>query len=497
MSTEARTLRPNVYGIENEYTCMLTFPGDVVYEVVGGCHAADAALDLFEEPDANGMSGLPDPDSNLAEALDSMGIIKNSGGMLSNGGRLYIDPSGPEYCTPEVTTAEEAVHRSFDGDTILLGVFRRMQESGLIESFQINRRIVDHNRSSRGIHLNTLTTIDPDHSERPPITTWLGALNIAKGALFGSGGLLVDEYGCTTFHHSPRLSVTTHLDANWSAYRLRPLVRGPFKRDEGEASLARIETVTSDALNFGWPLKASLVVTNATVHLIELGWGTRLPVIDSNQAVYSAHNVGQYGSEGIMAVEDQDGRAKDVVAIDVIRDIAEAILQVDNEEGFLDKESTQVMAEVVEVADKMARDPLSVISQVESVARKAAIDRAMDRHDVSIESERICRLDYAWDKVGGGLAEMHREKGNFGWLGFSPLAKSFTVKQRHVTPPQNTRARIRGAFIEAQGGTDDSSWGLIDFGEETKAVHPLATSIPTEVQIPDDLREAPPIAKLG
>lgn len=488
---------PNVYGIETEYSCMLTLPGDVVYEVVGGCHSADAALGLFEAPKSNGMSGLCDPDSSLAEALDSMGILKNSAGMLSNGGRLYVDPSGPEYCTPETTTAEEAVHRTFDGDAILVSVFRKMQNKKLLEGFQVNRRVVDHNRSSRGIHLNTLTTIDPDHSESPPITTWLGALNVAKGTIFGSGGLLVDDDGCTAFHHSPRLSVTTDLSANWSNHKLRPLVRGPFKRDEGGTGLARIETVTSDALNFGWPLKASLVVTNAAVHLIELGRGTLMPVINSNRAVESAHNVGQYGSEGIMFIEDRDGCSKGIIAIDVMRGIAEAILQVNEEEGFLDKESSQVMDEVVEVADKMARDPLSVISQVESVARKIAIDRAMAKHEASIESERICRLDYAWDKVGGGLAEIHREKGNFGWLGFSPQVKPSTVKRRFVTPPQNTRARVRGAFIEAQGGTDDSCWDKIDFGEETKPLHPLATSIPVDVHIPDSLKSEPAVVKLG
>ena len=178
MSTNERVASPNVYGIETEYSCMLIYPGNTVYEIVGGCHSADRELELFQQPRTRGISGLADPGETIATALTEMGIVANPQGLLSNGGRLYLDPSGPEYCTPETASAEDAVMRSFEGDTILLGVFRWMQEQGYLESFQINRRVVDHNRTSRGIHLNTLTHTDPGSSGHPPITTWLGAVNV-------------------------------------------------------------------------------------------------------------------------------------------------------------------------------------------------------------------------------------------------------------------------------------------------------------------------------
>ncbi len=183
-------ISPNVYGIETEYSCMVTLPGSVIHEIVGSCHSVDAQLGLYQEPKEKGTASLSQRFMNVG--LRNMGIYRNIGsGMMSNGARFYIDPSGPEYATPETSTAEEATHRMFDGDSVVLGIFEHLRKTDRIEGYQINRRIVDHNRTSRGIHLNTMTSLD----EEPGHTTItnLATLNVVKGAIFGSGGLLIDE----------------------------------------------------------------------------------------------------------------------------------------------------------------------------------------------------------------------------------------------------------------------------------------------------------------
>lgn len=476
---------PAVYGVETEYSCLITLPGDVEHEIVGSCHSVDAQIGLYIEPESRGSSGIPD--ESISQAVQDMGIIRNSSGMLSNGGRLYIDPSGPEYATPETTTAEDAVHRVFEGDKILLDLFAKLREGGIVKGYQINRRAVDHNRSSRGVHLNTLTKLsNKEPSEQ--VAMWLATLNVAKGSLFGSGGLLVDEEGNTAYHHSPRLSITSNIAANYGLYQLRPLVRTPFK-DDGER-LARIETVTSDSLSLAWPLRASLIATNAVVGLIEMGYGDKLPMLREEEAIASAHNVGQYGADGLIVLEGKGKKAPLVRSIDVLRQIAELVLEVDHIEKHLDKESDQVIAEIIYVADKMVDDPYSVADQVESMARWVAIERKMERDGLPIDAERMCRFDYAWDWIGGGIAETLRSKGKLGWQGFAPTHSAATTKRRLITPPGDTRAKVRGRMIELQLGTDDSSWDVIDFGDEAKYMHPLSTTIPKDVELPEDLIEA-------
>lgn len=469
-------LNPPIYGIETEYSCLVTLPGGTFHEIVGSCHSTDIELGLYQEPLDKGTKVISE--ASLTSALGKMSLYRNPNGMLSNGGRIYFDPSGPEYCTPETTTAEEAVHRSFDGDEILLGAFRQLREHGIIENYQINRKIVDHNRASRGIHLNTSTQLSSGELDLNAVGGWLAALNVAKGAIFGSGGLLLDYDGTTSYHHSPRLSLTTHSSGNYSAYSRRPLIRRPLKDDVGQK---RLETVTSDALNFGWPLRASLVLTNATVGIIELGYGELLPTL--HDPVSAAQVVGQFGPLSKIEAIDLKNNIVEANPLDLIRTFCETILDIDAAERHLDKESSQVIPEIIDVVDKMKTDIYSVVDQVESVARLVAMQKKAQKDNLTFDSERMCRFDYAWDWIGGsGIAERLRNKNLAGWQGFKAGHSALATKKRILTPPKDTRAKVRGDKIKQAKGKDDSTWITVDYGHNTLFMHPLDTEIIPEAE---------------
>ncbi len=458
-----RELSPNVYGIETEYSGLITFPGNIEYEIVGACHSADVAIGLYREPKKRSTDAIPTVAIN--EALRQNDIYSNSQGMLSNGGRLYIDPSGFEYATPETSTAEEAVHRSFDGDEILLGALSWLRDSEYITDYQINRKIVDHNRTSRGIHLNTTTNIGNEPTKK--IERCMTTLEVVKGAIFGSGGLLLDDFGSTHYHHAPRLSLTNQISN--SAFKSRSLIRAPFKPD---GAFHRIESVSGDALNFAWPLRASLVVTNALMGIVEIGYGKKLPKL--RQPTVAAQTVGRYGYKHLIGTIDTEGKDIEESPLDVLSQICEEILLVNEKEGQLDAESKQVMNEIIYVIDRMSDDPYSAASQVESIARLVAMEKKMEKDNLSLNSERLCRFDYAWDWIGGaGIAEGLRNRNKAGWQGFTVSHSPANIKKRLITPPQDTRAKPRGDVIKLHKGSNSSDWMHIDFGTMKSYVHPL------------------------
>lgn len=462
-------LEKRTYGVETEYSCLMVFPGSRSHEYVGSCHSDDVSLGLYAQPESAGAHEIDF--EAFSDGLRQQGIVANSQGMLSNGGRFYIDPSGLEYCTPEATTAGEATLRMFDGDRIVHGIFRYLCDKGMLKSFQLNRKIVDHNRSSRGIHINTSTELSDRQPSNDHIQI-LAALNVAKGSLFGSGGLLLDENGNTQYHHSPRLSLTTGLTGDSLNYNLRPLVRIPFKPDH---TGARIETVTSDALNFAWPMRASLVITSAVVGLIELGYGEDLPKLDPVDAVESAQSVGRDGYQAGMKVTYSGIKLVQKPHF-VLRNIADLCLRRDIESGYLDEESRPVLEEIIITAEAIDRAPFDVVGQVESVARLEAITRKLGSG--SLDSERACRLDYAWDLIGSGTAEELRSRGKFGWKGFGErVLLPSVVKKRLITPPQDTRSKIRAQVIVESGGLDDSTWSQLDVDGRTFNVAPNQTKI--------------------
>jgi len=471
-------LHPAVYGIEHEYSHLLESPGSSNVERVGSCHSADVELGLYIEPDE--VSAAKFNPLTLYLVSEALGLTRNRHGMLSNGGRLYVDLGNIEYCTPETTTAEEATVRSFDGDKIVLDMLGQFRENGLLENFQLNRRLLNHRGgASRGVHLNTCTTIKAETGTRyEEFRHRLATLNVVKGSMFGSGGLMVDEQGVTNFHHSPRLSVTDSVYSTKSAYTSRPLVREPFAPDV--KGLRRVESVSGDALNFAWPLRASMVLTNAFIWLAELGHGNSLPIIDESQSVEMARRVGRYGNEQLVPVSTpRDERVRMVAPIDVIRAYAEETLTVDDSCDYLDDESRQVLPEIVDVADRMSVDMSSAAPYVESIFRWMTIQGKMADYRQPMGSERICRVDYAWDWLGDGrgYAESFRSNGR-GWQGFTDESQKRSPSERLI-PPQDTRAKVRGEFIEDSHGYDDSSWGAIgnQAGQKIK-LHPLTYEAP-------------------
>src|SRR5690348_15551120 len=126
----ARDPSPNVYGIETEYTYLLTLPGGVEHELVGRCHSVDRRLGLNVTPSESSTDFVTN--SLLRNSLYDIGIVLGGKGMLSNGARIWTDPSGLEYATAETSSAEEAVLRSYDGDEIMLRLFQQWRDQGVI-----------------------------------------------------------------------------------------------------------------------------------------------------------------------------------------------------------------------------------------------------------------------------------------------------------------------------------------------------------------------------
>ncbi len=462
------TLKQNIYGIENEYTCLVVLPNENTSELVGVCHGSGPYdyVELLEEPEDNTFSSIPKDE--LAYAIESTGLYANYSGMLSNGGKLYADPSGPEYATPETTTAEEAVHRSFDGDEILFRVFRSLQKSEIIESFQINRRCTDHNRTSRGVHLNVGSSLGENPNEQTVHA--LSTLNIAKGAIFGSGGLLLNDEGGTDFYHSPRLALTTTEEELFNNYSERPLVRVPFKTDRHSV---RIETVTSDALNYAWPLRASMVMTSALVRLIEIDHDNpNLPRLMHGH-VGAAQSVGRYGARAREMRIERNGEMIEVKPLDIIKMISETAVDTLEHYDLSDKETSQVLREVIEVADKLETDPFSTADQVESIGRLAAMERRMEKDNLTLDTPQLCRYDYAWDWIGAGIAEHLRSKNRVGWQGFSNSYSITRTNERIKEPPQDTRAKIRGEEIAKQHGRVSAGWDTFDIDKKEGWYDPL------------------------
>jgi hypothetical protein len=187
--------------------------------------------------------------------------------------------------------------------------------------------------------------------------------------------------------------------------------------------------------------------------------------------VDAAQTVGQYGPDRSIEIERADGSTSFEKPQNILAQMCERMLEIDVPEDFLDAESRQVLYEIIDVADRINDDIWSVANQVESVARLLSMQKKMDQRLVELDSELMCRFDYAWDWLGGGIAETLRNSNKVGWQGFKTKHLPRTAAKRRLTPPSDTRAKIRGNIIAESGGKVQTDW----MGDGTIYLHPLET----------------------
>jgi hypothetical protein len=474
------TLPPIIYGIETEYTGTIGFRYDDTSELVGACHGPKQQREV---PLVSNSSFENIDDGAYVTALEEQGITRSERNeMLSNGGRFYIDHSGAEYCTPETTSAEEVVHRTFDGDRLVLGVLASLREEGHIISSQLNRKSVDHSGSSRGIHHNHAITYIPDcdtYWKRNDVVDAHVSIEISKAVIAGAGGLLVDsEDGTTKYYHSPRLAISNRLFGD-DPIGQRGLLRYGLSPDVG---CSRYESICNDALNSPWALRASLVLVNATTRLVAADMHHNIPKIV--RPMLAARSVGQYGNNcHILVNNGQDEYQKPA---DVLEEIAMQLISAHDTHDILDQEMRQVLEEVIEVVHMQKSDPTTVAPVVEAVQRKLFIDKILGEA-VDYDSVASCRRDFLWDMIGDGAAQRLREDKKIGWLGFSKPFSVVDRKKRLVNPPKDTRARIRANILtnpDKQSEYAVTNWSTIVHAGRVYELAPLSTHVKDAILVP-------------
>jgi hypothetical protein len=86
------------------------------------------------------------------------------------------------------------------------------------------------------------------------------------------------------------------------------------------------------------------------------------------------------------------------------------------------------------------------------------MEKKMAKSGITLDTEKMCRFDYAWDWLGGGIAERLRNKNLAGWQGFKQKHSSLTAEKRRNVPPPDTRAKIRGDLIKDRKGRVVVHW---------------------------------------
>jgi proteasome accessory factor A len=401
-----------IFGLENEYGVTCTFHGQ------RRLSPDEVARYLFRRVVSWGRS------SNV---------------FLRNGARLYLDVgSHPEYATPECDNLVDLVVHDKAGERILEGLLvdaeRRLHEEGITGDIYLFKNNTDSAGNSYGCHENYLVA---RHGEFSRLADVLIPFLVTRQVICGAGKVLQTPRGAV-------YCVSQRAEHIWEGVssattRSRPIIN---TRDEPHADaerFRRLHVIVGDSNMSETTTLLKVGATHLVLRMIEAGIVFRdLTLENPIRAIREvSHDI-----TSKRRVKLANGR--EATALDIQREYHQKAADFVDRRGG-DPISKRVVELWGRTLDAIASGDLSLIDrEIDWATKYQLIERYRAKHGLALSSPRVAQLDLAYHDIhrGRGLYYLMERKGMV-----DRVASDVAIFEGKNTPPQTTRARLRGEFI--------------------------------------------------
>jgi proteasome accessory factor A len=385
---------------------------------------------------------------------------------LPNGARLYVDTGfHPEYATPECDQVLDLVACDRAGERIVEDLVqraqRRLPEHGIVGHVRAFKNNTDSAGNSYGCHENYLVSRDTSFAY---LVEMLIPFLVTRQVFTGAGHVHRGPAGCE-YHLSQRaLHISDELSG--STVSGRPIIN---TRDEPHADAGRfrrLHVIVGDS-NMSEVTTYLKVGTAALVlDMIEDGYLDRDLRLESPIAALRAISADPTLKERVPL---RSGRSYTAIELQTIYLEAseEHVRRLGN-----DPRATAVLARWRGVLAQLAADPTGACREVDWAIKRALIERYIERRRVSLNDPRAAALDLQYHDVDSerGLYHVLARHGEV-----EKLVPEETIECARHSPPQTTRARLRGDFIRRatlQGREYQVDWAFVRTisGEDSQTV---------------------------
>jgi proteasome accessory factor A len=401
-----------IFGVENEYGVTCTFRGQ------RRLSPDEVARYLFRRVVSWGRS------SNV---------------FLENGARLYLDVgSHPEYATPECDSIIDLVTHDKAGERILESLLAsaeaRLHEEGIAGQIYLFKNNTDSAGNSYGCHENYLVG---RHGEFSRLADILIPFLVTRQILCGAGKVLQTPRGAV-------YCVSQRAEHIWEGVssattRSRPIIN---TRDEPHADaerFRRLHVIVGDSNMNETTSLLKVGTTDLVLRMIEAGVVMRDLTLENpirairevSHDITCRRRVKLANGREASALEIQNeyhAKARDFVTRRGSDPVAERVLELWGR-----------TLTAIETGD------LELVSrEIDWVSKYMLIERYRAKHKLPLSSPKLALLDLAYHDV-------NRERGLYYLLERKGIVErvtdDITITEAMDTPPQTTRARLRGEFI--------------------------------------------------
>jgi proteasome accessory factor A len=364
---------------------------------------------------------------------------RSSNVFLRNGARLYLDVgSHPEYATPECDSVTDLVAHDRAGERILEGLLvdaeKRLHDEGIAGEIYLFKNNTDSAGNSYGCHENYLVS---RHGEFGRLADVLIPFLVTRQLICGAGKVLQTPRGAV-FCLSQRAE---HIweGVSSATTRSRPIIN---TRDEPHADAERyrrLHVIVGDSNMNEVTTLLKVGSADIVLRMIEAGVVMRdLSLENPIRAIREvSHDV--TGRRKIRLANN-----KEVSALEIQQEyLAKATEFVERRGGDQTaKRVVELWGRVLNAIENGDLDP--VAREIDWVSKLKLIERYQSKHEIPMSHPRIAQLDLAYHDVrrGRGLYALMEKRKQV-----DRISNDLEIFEAKETPPQTTRARLRGEFI--------------------------------------------------
>lgn len=366
---------------------------------------------------------------------------RSSNVFLENGARLYLDVgSHPEYATPECDSLYDAVVHDRAGErileTLVTSAEERLQEEGIRGTIHLFKNNTDSAGNSYGCHENYLTGRDDDLAAHSAV---LIPFLVSRQIYTGAGKIVQTARG-------PVYSITQRADHIWETMssattRSRPIIN---TRDEPHADAEkyrRLHVIVGDSNMSEYTTFLKLGSTACMLRMLE----DQFVVLRDMTLENPIRAIRDISHDITCRRTVHLANGREVSALDIQREYLDRALRYAETTGFppMEQRALEMWEHCISTIEN---DPLKLEREIDWVIKFNLMSAYCDKHGIDIGDPRLQMIDFQYHDVMRDRGLFHRlvERGMV-----EVVCTESDITSAVDTPPQTTRARLRGEFIRA------------------------------------------------
>ena len=364
---------------------------------------------------------------------------RSSNVFLANGARLYLDVgSHPEYATPECDSIYDLVVHDKAGERILEQLLasaeQRLREEGIRGVIYLFKNNTDSAGNSYGCHENYLTSRRDDFAHYAEV---LIPFFVSRQIFAGAGKVLQTARGAM-------YCVSQRAEHIWEGVssattRSRPIIN---TRDEPHADaerFRRLHVIVGDSNMSEYATFLKVGTTSILLRMLE----DPSCVLRDMTLENPIRAIREISHDMTCTRRVRLANGREASALDIQGEYLSRALRYADAKGFSPLEM-QALKMWEHCLTKIAEDPLSLDRECDWVIKHRLIEAYRAKHDLPLSHPKVALMDLQYHDVNRSRSLFYRMQQKDL---VERMCTDADIDTAVDTPPQTTRARLRGEFI--------------------------------------------------